>query len=109
MLSKPLLTTHDVAELLKIKEATVRAWIRAGELPAIQFHREWRVAFKDLEHFVGERRTGDPREARGEQHKSETELRSSDRKLAQATRRGETEQAADKRNSRKKGRPYNSR
>lgn len=55
MLSRPLLTTKEVAELLKIKEATVRAWIRDGELPAIQFHREWRVSVRHLEEFVSER------------------------------------------------------
>lgn len=52
MLSRPLLTTHEVADLLKVKEATVRKWIRDGELPAIQFHREWRVAVRHLEEFV---------------------------------------------------------
>ncbi len=52
MLSRPLLTTHEVAELLKMKEATVRKWIRDGELPAIQFHREWRVSMRHLEEFV---------------------------------------------------------
>jgi excisionase family DNA binding protein len=52
MLTRPLLTTHDVADLLKMKEATVRRWIRDGELPAILIHREWRVSMKHLEEFV---------------------------------------------------------
>ena len=30
MLSKPMLTLHEVAELLKVKESTVRAWIKDG-------------------------------------------------------------------------------
>ena len=55
MLSKPLLTTHEVADLLKVKEATIRAWIRAGDLPAVHLHREWRVAVKHLEEFVASR------------------------------------------------------
>jgi len=55
MLGKPLLTTHEVATLLKVKEATVRAWIRAGELPAVQLNREWRIAVKHLEEFVESR------------------------------------------------------
>lgn len=55
MLSRPLMTTHEVAELLKMKEATVRKWIRDGELPAIQFHREWRVSVRHLEEFVSAR------------------------------------------------------
>jgi excisionase family DNA binding protein len=57
MLSRPLLTLHEVSELLKVKEATVRTWINQGALRAIKFGREWRVAFKDLEHFVEVRAT----------------------------------------------------
>lgn len=52
MLSRPLLTLHEVAELLKVKEATVRTWINNGEIRAIKFGREWRVAYKDLEAYV---------------------------------------------------------
>lgn len=52
MLRKPLLTTEEVAELLKVKEATVRGWIRRGELKGIHISREWRIAVKDLEEFV---------------------------------------------------------
>ena len=52
MLSKPLLTVHEVAEMLKVKESTVRQWIRAEDLRAIKFGKEWRVAFKDLEAYL---------------------------------------------------------
>jgi excisionase family DNA binding protein len=52
MLSSPLLTIHEVADLLKVKEATIRAWIQANDLRAIKFGREWRVARKDLEAFL---------------------------------------------------------
>jgi len=52
MLSKPFFTTHEIAELLKMSEATVRGWIHAGELRAVRFGREFRVAAKDLEAFV---------------------------------------------------------
>ncbi len=52
MLSKPLMTTHDVAELLKVSEATVRGWIHDTELRAVRVGREFRVAVKDLEAFV---------------------------------------------------------
>ncbi len=57
MLSKPLLTTHEIAELLKVKEATVRSWIHHQELRAVKLGREFRVAVKDLEAFVNERAT----------------------------------------------------
>jgi excisionase family DNA binding protein len=52
MLSRPLLTLHEVADLLKVKEATVRTWINKGNMRAVKFGREWRVAHKDLEAFV---------------------------------------------------------
>ena len=52
MLSKPFMTTHEIAELLKVSEATVRSWIHEGELRAVRFGREFRVAVKDLEAFV---------------------------------------------------------
>ncbi|UUX50585.1 helix-turn-helix domain-containing protein [Nisaea acidiphila] len=52
MLSKPLLTIHEVSDLLKMKESTVRNWIRDGELRAIKMGRDWRVAVKDLEAYL---------------------------------------------------------
>ena len=52
MLNQPFKTTHEIAELLKVGEATVRAWIHEGELRAIRIGREFRVAVKDLEAFV---------------------------------------------------------
>ena len=54
MLSKPLLTVHETAEQLKVKESTIRAWIREEKLRAIKFGREWRVAYVDLERFLNE-------------------------------------------------------
>ena len=61
MLSKPFMTTHDIADLLKVSEATVRTWIHDGELRAIRFGREFRVAVKDLEAFVNAHATRAPR------------------------------------------------
>lgn len=54
MLSKPLLTVHETADQLKVKESTIRAWIRQEKLRAIKFGREWRVAVVDLERFLNE-------------------------------------------------------
>lgn len=54
MLSRPLLTVHDVADLLKVKESTVRQWINADDLRAIKFGKEWRVAYKDLEAYLND-------------------------------------------------------
>lgn len=52
MLRKPMLTIHEVAELLKVKESTVRTWINDGSLRAVKLGRDWRVAHRDLEAFV---------------------------------------------------------
>ncbi|MEQ8665091.1 MAG: helix-turn-helix domain-containing protein [Rhodospirillales bacterium] len=52
MLSKPMLTIHEVAALLKMRESTVRNWINEGQLRAIKFGRDWRVAHRDLEAFL---------------------------------------------------------
>ncbi len=70
MLSHPMLTVHEIAALLKVKEATVRQWIRDMELRAVKFGREWRVTQLDLEDFVNghanrapaasDRRDGEP-------------------------------------------------
>ena len=46
------MTTHEIAELLKVREATVRTWIHEGQLRAVRIGREFRVAAKDLEAFV---------------------------------------------------------
>jgi len=60
MLSKPFMTTHEIAELLKVSEATVRTWIHESELRAVRFGREFRVAVKDLEAFVNAHATKPP-------------------------------------------------
>ncbi len=60
MLSQPMLTLHEVAELLKVKESTVRAWIHDESLRAVKFGRDWRVAQKDLEAFVNDRANRPP-------------------------------------------------
>ncbi|KUJ79736.1 helix-turn-helix domain-containing protein [Ruegeria profundi] len=60
MLSKPFLTTHEIAELLKVREQTVRGWIHQQELRAVKLGREFRVAVKDLEAFVNEHATREP-------------------------------------------------
>ncbi|MEQ8248089.1 MAG: helix-turn-helix domain-containing protein [Alphaproteobacteria bacterium] len=60
MLSKPFMTTNEIAELLKVREPTVRSWIHGQELRAVKLGREFRVAVKDLETFVNERATRAP-------------------------------------------------
>jgi len=60
MLSKPFMTTQEIAELLKVRESTVRSWIRGEELRAVKIGREFRIAVKDLEAFVNDHATREP-------------------------------------------------
>jgi len=59
-LGSPLLTTRDVAELLQLTETTIRSWIVGGELRAMRFGREYRVAVEDLEAFIKAHATRPP-------------------------------------------------
>jgi len=52
MLCKPFFTVHEIAELLQVSEATVRGWIHSGELHAVKFGRDFRVANENLEAFL---------------------------------------------------------
>jgi len=51
------MTTHEVTELFKVSEATLRAGIHEGELRAMRVGREFRIAVKDPEAFVDARAT----------------------------------------------------
>ncbi|MEM8987154.1 MAG: helix-turn-helix domain-containing protein [Pseudomonadota bacterium] len=55
MLNEPLITVREAAERLRVRESTVRSWIRAKELRAIKFGREWRITGPDLMRFLNER------------------------------------------------------
>lgn len=54
MLNGPLLTVHETAEKLKVKESTIRSWIKDKKLRAIKFGREWRITSNDLEAFLNQ-------------------------------------------------------
>jgi excisionase family DNA binding protein len=54
-------TVQEIAERLEVAEATVRHWIKLGELRAIDIGKGWRVANVDLERFLKARETA-PRE-----------------------------------------------
>lgn len=45
-------TVKEVADRLKVAEATVRHWIHSGELRAIDIGKGWRIADTDLEGFL---------------------------------------------------------
>lgn len=62
MLSAPFMTIQDVADLLKVSNATVRSWIKNEELRAVKLEREFRIAKVDLQRFVDRRATTDIKE-----------------------------------------------
>ena len=45
-------TVKEVAERLKVAGATVRHWIRSGDLRAIDIGKGWRIADADLGAFL---------------------------------------------------------
>jgi excisionase family DNA binding protein len=45
-------TVKEVAERLKVNEATVRQWIKDGDLRAVDIGKGWRIADSDLEAFL---------------------------------------------------------
>lgn len=50
-------TVRELADRLEVAEATVRQWIKSGELRAIDIGKGWRIADADLEHFLKARET----------------------------------------------------
>ena len=58
---KPL-TVEEVAANLRVNPDTVRAWIRSGELDAIDIGGKYRIYPSDLEDFIERRRTGRKRD-----------------------------------------------
>lgn len=57
-------TVQQLAERLDVAEATVRQWIKGGELRAIDIGKGWRIADADLERFLKSRETA-PRKQNG--------------------------------------------
>ena len=60
MLSKPMLTVHDAADFLKVKESTVRSLINEKRLRAVKIGKEWRIAEVDLLSFLDENANREP-------------------------------------------------
>ena len=57
MLTRRFMTVREIADLAQVSEATVRHWIKEGDLRAIDVGREWRVIPRDLEDFLSRHAT----------------------------------------------------
>ena len=62
MLTKPLMTVHDAAVFLQIRESTVRALIKDKRMRAVKIGKEWRITQVDLLAFLNENANRDPEE-----------------------------------------------
>ena len=50
-------TVQELAVRLEVAEATIRQWIKSGQLRAIDIGKGWRIADTDLERFLKARET----------------------------------------------------
>ena len=50
-------TVQELAARLEVSEATIRQWIKSGELRAIDIGKGWRIANTDLATFLKARET----------------------------------------------------
>ena len=47
-----LYTPEEVAEILSVKEATIRLWMRNGAMPGIKIGKFWRIPEEALEKYL---------------------------------------------------------
>lgn len=50
-----MFTTEEIASMLKVKSATVRRWIREGDLAAYRIGQNWRVSGAQIFEFLEKR------------------------------------------------------
>jgi excisionase family DNA binding protein len=55
-LEKQWLSVADIAVYMGVSSHVVTSILRAGEMPAVKFGREWRVARADLEKYLNQAR-----------------------------------------------------
>lgn len=55
-LDKPWLTVADICDYMDVSTFVVTSVLRSGELPAVKFGREWRVARDDFEDWINSQR-----------------------------------------------------
>lgn len=73
MLTRPMMTVHDAADFLQVRESTVRALINDKRLRAVKIGKEWRIAEADLLDFLNENANRDPGAPMDPRDEGETE------------------------------------
>lgn len=61
-IDKPWLSVADICEYMDVSTFVVTTVLRSGELPAVKFGREWRVATGDFENWLNEQRQASTQE-----------------------------------------------
>lgn len=54
-LSQPMMSVADIANIFRVSKYTVREWIKAGDLEAAKFGREWRATREQVTAFARKR------------------------------------------------------
>lgn len=55
-INKPWLTVADICDYMDVSTFVVTSMLRSGEIPAVKFGREWRVARLDFEDWLNSQR-----------------------------------------------------
>ena len=55
-IEKPWLSVADICEYMDVSTFVVTTLLRSGDLPAVKFGREWRVATGDFEDWLNAQR-----------------------------------------------------
>lgn len=53
-MSSEWMTTEEIANILRVKESTVREWIRQKRLKAAKIGRDYRILREDYQKFIAE-------------------------------------------------------
>lgn len=56
-IEKDWLSVADICSYMGVTPYVVTSQLRSGDLPAVKFGREWRVAKQDLEEWINAQRT----------------------------------------------------
>ena len=57
-IDKDWLSVADICQYMGVSSFVVTSQLRSGDLPAVKFGREWRVARQDFEDWLNARRMG---------------------------------------------------